>query len=159
VIDYQSDKMPTINPNMYDINDLFANFTNNWYHLRFVLSLLFGIIFGFFLIKKVLESMDEMISIGEAADRAKDRLSKIGEGMKYRAGIAAEITKEKAASAAERVKEKTQAAMDVYGDNQLRRMELRQEAKLKFHEQMDAFRQEQQNAVVFLAALSNRKTS
>lgn len=46
--------IPTV-PHMSDINDLFANFANNWYHLRFVLAVLFGLMFAFFLIKKLMK--------------------------------------------------------------------------------------------------------
>lgn len=156
MIEYFSDKMPDI-PNMYDISDLFANFANNWFHLRYVFSLLFGISFGFWLIKRLLGGMDEVISIGEAASRVSDRAAQVGESMRHRAGIAAEIAKEKAAAAAERAKERAKAALDSYGDNYLRRMELRHEAKEKFRENMDAMREQQREAVVFLAALGARR--
>jgi uncharacterized membrane protein len=152
MIEYHSDLMPLI-PNMYDIKDLFANFANNWYHLRFVLSLLFGISFGFFLIRKILEGGTEIFSVLEGMVSATFRATRITDNMKHKASVAAEISKEKASAAAERAKEK----LEQYGDNQLRRMELRHEAKMKFRDQMDAMKDEQKNAVVFLAALAVRK--
>lgn len=47
-----SDRMPTI-PDGPPIGDLFANLTLNWSTLAPVLSLLFGILFGTWLIMKV----------------------------------------------------------------------------------------------------------
>jgi hypothetical protein len=53
-IDYpKNPAIPTI-PHMTDISDLFANLSNNMYHLRSVFALLFGCIFAFFLLKKIL---------------------------------------------------------------------------------------------------------
>lgn len=50
----QSMDMPSI-PTMSDITDIFANFGNNWFHMREVLFLLFGILFAFFVARKIMK--------------------------------------------------------------------------------------------------------
>jgi hypothetical protein len=52
----QSPNMPPI-PQMSDIRDIFANFQNNWFHLRYVWWILFGMIFAFWLAKKIKEKV------------------------------------------------------------------------------------------------------
>lgn len=156
MIDYVSTNMPII-PNMYDINDLFANFTNNWWHLRHVFSLLFGIIFGFFLMRKIMEGMDEFVSIGEAAQRVSDRAAETAEKMKVRAGMQAEKAKERAADSLKRAKERSEAMMEQYADNYKRKMEIRHEIKFNFKDTLEQQKEEQRQAVVFLAALANKK--
>lgn len=49
-----SQSVPTI-PYSPPIADLFANFTHNWGTLSPVLAVLFGVIFGTFVIRKILK--------------------------------------------------------------------------------------------------------
>lgn len=48
--------VPTI-PNMSDIRDLFANFGHNWSTLSPALWVLFGIIFGTFVLGKIIKNV------------------------------------------------------------------------------------------------------
>ncbi|RJG23303.1 hypothetical protein DQX05_13815 [Paenibacillus thiaminolyticus] len=52
MINLHSDKMPKI-PDGPPVTDLFANLANNWYHLGTVLVVLFGTLFGTWLLRKV----------------------------------------------------------------------------------------------------------
>lgn len=70
-----SDKMPEIGQ-MYDIKDLFANFAINWFTLSPVMTLLLGIFFAFFVLKKIIKSVrgddgddDMMTDSGERIHR------------------------------------------------------------------------------------------